>query len=58
MGGLSLCMIYRENFENLPKNIQSHGVLDMKDWFKKINCLIILYKEHGQSFLYLLKILK
>ncbi len=36
-GGVGL----RRKFENLPKYIQSHGVLDMKAWLK-INCLIIL----------------
>jgi hypothetical protein len=36
--------------------MQLHGIFDMKAWFK-LNSLIMLQKEHGQNFVYLLKFL-
>ncbi len=47
---------HTEKFGNLPNYIQLLNVLDIKAWLK-LNFLIILRKEHGQSFQHLFKIL-
>jgi hypothetical protein len=55
-GGVTLYVIHRENFENLPKCMKSPVVLDMKALLK-LNCLILIVKR-ACGKLYIFQILK